>query len=275
MMTRNGVWLVAGLCFVAACKTVEVKAEFPQPTVPVQDLAVVSQGLTEFKLKFTGKLSAAEPVTIEKAIYELVVDEKVVKKGEAAINVQVAANTPTDFTIEQSSVYAASADALKAMDARGGSLLCALRGKLLVKSAGRTDEVPFARSHDVRVPRLPHTKFQELEAGRYSEDEMGVTFHIGVNNPNPFEVKVTAIKYTILIADKQVAESEIGKGEKVSPSSTGVFDIEAKITAETHPDIKKLIKARTLPYVIKGELIAELFSEAFEFKGVINLPAAK
>ncbi|MBS1149194.1 MAG: hypothetical protein H6Q89_892, partial [Myxococcaceae bacterium] len=68
---------------------------------------------------------------------------------------------------------------------------------------------------------------------------------------------------------------EIGKGEKVSPSSTGVFDIEAKMTVETHPDIKKLIKARTLPYVIKGEMAAELFSEPFEFKGVINLPATK
>ena len=127
----------------------------------------------------------------------------------------------------------------------------------------------------MRVPRLPHAKFQELEAGRYSEDETGVTFHIGINNPNPFEVKVTSIKYTIAIADKQVAEGEIGKGEKVSPSSTGVFDIEAKMTVETHPDIKKLIKARTLPYVIKGEMAAELFSEPFEFKGVINLPATK
>ena len=33
--------------------------------------------------------------------------------------------------------------------------------------------------------------------------------------------------------------------------------------------------ARTLPYVIKGELSAELFSESCEFKGTINLPASK
>ncbi len=263
------------LCMLVGCKTVEVKAEFPLPTIPSQELVVVSQSLTEFKLKFTGKVSAFEPVRVEKAFYELVVDEKVVKKGEAIINVEVAANTPSDFTIELASAYVASAEELKAMDARGGSLLCAIRGKVIVKSAGRTDEVAFARSRDVRVPRLPHAKFQELEAGRYSEDEAGVTFHIGVNNPNPFEVKVTSIKYTIAIADKQVADGEIGKGEKVSPSSTGVFDLEAKVTADTHPDIKKLIKARALPYVIKGALEAELFSETFEFKGVINLPASK
>ncbi len=267
---------LVGLFLVGACKTVEVKAEVPLPTIPTQELAVVSQSLTEFKLKFTGKVNAAEPVTIEKAIFELVVDEKVVKSGEAPIGVQIAANTPSDFTIEQATAYVASADELKAMDARGGSVLCALRGKLIVKSAGRTDEIAFARSRDVRVPRLPHAKFQEFEAGRYSEDEAGVTFHIGVNNPNPFEVKVASIKYAISIAGKQVAEGEIGKGEKVSPSSTGVFDLEAKVSAETHgAEIKKLIKARTLPYLIKGELAAELFSESFEFKGNINLPASK
>ncbi len=269
-------WLVCAVCVVSGCKSVEVKSDFAQPTVPTQELAVVSQSLTEFKLKFTGKLLSTEPVVIEKAVYELVVDEKVVKSGEMPVNVQVAANTPTEFTLEQASAYVKSAEELKAMDARGGSLLCALRGKLVVKSATRTDPVPFARSHDVRVPRLPHARFQELEAGRYSEDETGVTFHIGVNNPNPFEVRLSSIKYTIAIADKPVAEGEIGKGDKVSPSSTGVFDIEAKVTSETHgPDVKKLIKGRTMSYLIKGELGAELFSEAFEFKGTITLPASK
>lgn len=258
----------------AGCKGAEVKPDAPLPTIPTQDLAV-SQTLTEFRLKFTGQVSASEPVTVEKAVYELVVDSKVVKSGEAPVGVQAAANAPTDFAIDLTTPYVASADELKAMDARGGSLLCAVRGKLIVKGSKRTDQIEFARSREVRVPRLPHARFQELEAGRYSEDETGVTFHIGVNNPNPFEVKVTSIRYAISMADKPVADGEIGKGEKVSPSSTGVFDIEAKMTAETHPDIKKIIKGRNISYVIKGELVADLFSEPFLFNGVINLPAAK
>ena len=260
----------------AGCASVEVKPAGAPPTLPVQELAVVSQGLTEFHLKFTGKLEAGDPVTIEKANYELVVDEKVVKSGVVPLNVNVPAGTPTDFTLDQTIPYVTSAEELKAMDTRGGSLLCALRGKLFVKGAAKTTEVPFARSREVRVPRLPHVKFQELEAGRYSDDETGVTFHIGVVNPNPFEVKISSLKYKILIADKPVAESEVGKGDRVSPSSTGVFDLEAKANVETHgPEIVKLIKARTLPYVITGELNAELFSETFEFKGNLNLPAAK
>ena len=268
--------LFAALTFAAGCATVEVKPAGPPPTIPSQDLLVVSQSLTEFHLKLAGKLESADPVTIEKAHYELVVDEKVVKSGDVTLGVSVPAGTPTDFTLDQTMPYVTSADELKAMDARGGSLLCALRGTLFVKGATRTTEVPFARSRDVRVPRLPHVKFQELEAGRYSEDETGVTFHIGVVNPNPFDVKLTSLKYKVLLADKPVADSEIGKGDKVSPSSTGVFDIEAKANVETHgAEIKKLIRARLFPYVITGELVTELYTENFEFKGNFNLPAAK
>src|SRR6185436_12159036 len=119
------------------------------------------------------------------------------------------------------------------------------------------------------VPRLPHVKFQELEAGRFSEDEAGITFHIGVFNPNPFEIRVSDIKYEITIAGKKVAESVIGKGERVSPASTGVFDIETHVDAATHgdADVKKLIKSKVLPYIITGSMTAELFSESFEFKG--------
>ena len=266
------VGLLAGL---AGC-TAEVKPDVPAPTVPVQELAVVGQSLTEFHLKLSGKVEASEAARLEKAVYELVVDEKVVKSVEQLLGLDVAPGQPADFVLEQTTAYVTSAEELKAMDARKGSLLCALRGKLIVKGATRTTEVPFARSREVRVPRLPHLKLQEFEAGRYSEDEAGVTFHVGVVNPNPFEVRVTSIKYAISIADKAVAEGEIGKGDKVSPSSTGVFDIEAKATVETHgPEIKKLIKARTLPFVITGALTAELFSEPFEFKGNLNLPLAK
>jgi len=137
--------------------------------------------------------------------------------------------------------------------------------------------VDYARSREVRVPRLPHARFQEVDAGRYAEDEAGITFRIGVQNPNPFEVMVTAIDYKVEVAGKKISEGTIGKGERVSPSSTGVFDLETKIGADTHGDaeVKKLIKSRKLPYVITGVLKADLFSEPFEFTGTINLPPAK
>jgi LEA14-like dessication related protein len=266
---RTARWLL--LCL-AACKTAEVRPDLPAPTLDNQELQVVSQSLTEFHLKLQGKLKCGAPCTTSKAKYELVVDGKVASSGETPVS-----QGEGDFTLDQTSKYVTTAEDLNAMDARGGSLLVALRGTLEVKRGDRSFTVDFARSREVRVPRLPRAKFQELEAGRFSEEEAAVTFHIGVNNPNPFEIRLEEIKYELTIAGKQVGDGTIGKGERVSPSSTGVFDIEAKVDAATHggPEIKKLIKSKVLPYVLKGSMTAELHSETFEFKGDIKLNQSK
>ncbi len=266
---RVAVLLLLALC---ACATAEVKPDAPAPTLDNQELEVISQSLTEFHLKLVGKLKCGGECTATHAKFELVVDGKVVSSGERDLN-----SPAGDFALEQKSQYVASADELKAMDARGGSLLAALRGTLQVRQGGKPFTVEFARSHEVRVPRLPHVKFQELEAGRFSDEEASVTFHIGVNNPNPFEIRVDSIKYEVNIAGKKIAEGTIGKGERVSPASTGVFDLEVKVDADTHgaAEIKKLIKSKVLPYTITGEMAAELFAETFEFKGDIKLNASK
>jgi LEA14-like dessication related protein len=260
----------------AGCQA-EVKPDAKPPELKNQELQVLSQSLTEFRLKLMGHLECAEACSATQAKLELVVDGKVVSSAEQPVTLSLAAGTGADWALEQASQYVSSADELKAMDARGGSLLAAIRGKLYVTQGNRAHEVDFARSREVRVPRLPHVKFQELEAGRFDEGEAGVTFHIGVVNPNPFEIRVSQIKYTVQIAGKPVGESVVGRAERVSPSSTGVFDIETHIDASTHgeAEVKKLIKSKVLPYVITGEMTAELFSETFEFKGDVKLNASK
>ncbi len=261
----------------SACATTEVKKAVPPPQLVDQDLKVVGQTLTDFTVAVQGKVTSSEPVTLKKASYELVVDGKVVSSGETAATGQAAPDAPGTFSVQQSGKLVANADELKALDGRGGSLLIALRGKAFFEGPSGPVAVDYARSREVRVPRLPHARFQEVDAGRYAEDEAGITFRIGVQNPNPFEVMVTAIDYKVEVAGKKISEGTIGRGERVSPSSTGVFDLETKVSAETHGDaeVKKLIKSRNLPYVITGQLKADLFSEPFEFKGTINLPPAK
>ena len=272
-MTR--IAAVVSLLCLAACQA-EVKPDAKAPELQNQELAVLSQSLTECHVKLTGKLTCADACSATKAKYELVVDGKVVSGGEVQVSQSVAAGGSADWTLDQTSQYVASADELKAMNDRGGSLLTALRGKLYVTQGTKTHEIDFARSREVRVPRLPHVKFQELEAGRFSEDEAGITFHIGVNNPNPFEIRLSGITYVVNIAGKKVAEGAIGKAERVSPSSTGVFDLETHVDASTHgDDVRKLIKSKVLPYVISGEMTAELFSETFEFKGDVKLNVSK
>jgi LEA14-like dessication related protein len=265
---------VALFALTLGCKTAAPKGEGGAPEIPSQELQV-TQSLTDFQLKFVGKVTGPEGAKVDSAAWELVVDSKVVNSGTAPVNATLSGGA-ADFAFSTSSRYVANAEELKAMDARGGSLLVALRGKLLLKNGDATLEVPFARSREVRTPRLPHMKMHELEGARFNESEAGITFHLGVINPNPFEISVSQISYDVQVAGKPVEKGEIGKGERVNPSSTGVFDVEVKVEEATHgKDVLKLIKSQVLPYVVTGTLTADLFTEQFEFKGDLKLNVTK
>jgi hypothetical protein len=242
--------------------------------VPSQEL-VVTQNLTDFNLKLVAKVTGPEGAKVEAATWELVVDGKVVHSGTQAVGVALSGGS-AEVSFAVSTKYVSSADELKAMDARGGSLLVALRGKLQVKHGESTLEAPFARSREVRTPRLPHMKMVEMEGGRFADNEASITFHLGVVNPNPFEISVSQIAYEVQVAGKPVEKDVIARGERVNPASTGVFDVEVRADEASHgKDVVKLIKSKVLPYVVTGTLTADLFTEAFDFKGDLKLNESK
>jgi hypothetical protein len=268
----------------AACQSAPtVRDEAAPPTLPLQDFQVVSQSLTDCAVKFSGTVEAAtEAFTVEKAVFEFVVDGAVLKQGELPLNLKVEPGGKADFTIDERFTYVKDEAELRALDARGGSLLVALRGQVVLRVAvpgegqtpasTRTLELPFARAKDVRTPRLPHLKLVEWEGGRFSETEVQVVYHLGVVNPNPFAVSMQGLDYAITLAGKEVAKGTIGAGEKVSPASTGVFDVTAMLNEGTHgPEVKKLIKGLVLPYTLGGTLRAALYTEALAAKGEVKL----
>lgn len=272
----------------AACKTApEVVAEVTPPSVPAEDFVVVTQSLTQVDVKYTGTIAAgSEAVTVEKAKWEFVVDGTVKRSGEDKLGLSAAAGATVDFALDESLTYVKDEEELKAMDARGGSLLLALRGTLVVTvpvaasgdkpASTRTLELPFAKSREVKTPRLPHLKLIEFEAGRFSENEVQATFHLGVVNPNNFQIAIAGIDYSASLAGKEVAKHTIGAGERVTQASTGVFDITATLNEETHgKDAAKIVKALIVPWVLKSSLRAQLYSEELESKGDIKLKASK
>lgn len=276
---------VLALC---ACKTAPEVREVADPTMPTQDFQIVTQSLTDCAVKFSGTVEGtSDEATIEKAVYEFVVDQQVLTSKEKALNLPLPANGKVDFSIDENLTYVKDEAELKAMNTRGGSLLMALRGHLVIKvktaaqgdtpASTRSVDVEFARSRDVRTPRLPHLKLVDWEGGRFSESEMQVTFHLGVVNPNPFVVSLQGIDYSVALAGKEVNKGAIGAGEKVVGGSTGVFDVTATLNEETHgPDAaKKLIKGLLVPYVLTATLKTALFAEPLEAKGDVKLNVSK
>jgi LEA14-like dessication related protein len=280
--------LVGSLLVLAGCKTApEVVAEVTPPTVPQEDFVVVTQSLTQVDIKYTGTIAAGtDAVTVEKAAWEFVVDGTVKRSGETKLGLSAASGATVDFTLADSLTYVKDEEELKAMDTRGGSLLLAMRGTLFVtvpvaaagdKPAGkRTIELPFAKAREVRTPRLPHLKMMDFEAGRFSENEVQAVFHLGVVNPNPFQISITGLDFAATLSGKVVSTGTIGAGERVSPASTGVFDVTATLNEETHgKDAAKIVKAAIIPYLLKSSLHAQLYSEDLESRGDIKLKASK
>ena len=285
MMKRTVVVMLLSL---AACKSgPEVVADVTPPTLPQEDFVVVTQSLTQVDIKYTGTVTAGtEPITIDKAVWEFVVDGAVKRSGEDKLNLTAAAGENLAFELDESLTYVKDEEELKAMDARGGSLLIAMRGTLHVtvpvpasgdqKAGTRSIELPFAKAKEVKTPRLPHLKLIEFEAGRFSENEVQAVFHLGVVNPNNFQVSLLGLDYAVTLAGKEVAKGTLGAGDRVSQASTGVFDITATLNEETHgKEATKIVKALVIPYVLKSSLRTQLYSEDLESKGDIKLKASK
>ncbi|MBL9039255.1 MAG: LEA type 2 family protein [Archangium sp.] len=285
---RLGLTVAVAVSSLVACKSAPPpKPTSADPTFTAENLAIVTQTLTDCTLGFTGTLESPEvPFTATSARLEVVVDGNVVATKDVPLSLQVGAGEKGEVAFEHSFTVVKDAEELKSMDARGGSLLIALRGAVLGTvtepaegenpATTRTIEVAFARSKDVRTPRLPHLKLVDFEAGRFSESEVQAVFHVGVVNPNPFQLTLNEFTYEVQLAGKKVAEGVMGKGEKISPASTGVFDVTATLNEESHgKDVKKLIKGLVVPYVLSTTMKTAMYAEPLESKGDIKLNASK
>jgi LEA14-like dessication related protein len=237
---------------------------------------VPAQGLTEATVHYTGQVVSPVPGVLEKADYELVSDGQVVKTGSTALNVPLTPNQPTSFSFEQRAPYVRGAEDLKAMSARGGTILLALRGILTVRSGQNVETLPFAASRSVRVPRMPEVVLESLDGARYSATEVNLTLRLGVKNPNPFPLRMDQLTYALQVGGKPLSEGTLSKADTVEASSTGVYPLEASVSPTTWgPEVKALIAKGVLPYTVKGELTGPLLKVPYSLDGTVKLNVSK
>jgi LEA14-like dessication related protein len=266
--------LGVGLAASACASGPETASERP-PEITSQTLQL-DQDLTTFSLRLEGEVSSVPPATVDRAKWEMVVEEKVVKSGEQSLGIQVPENGAGRFEVRASSRYVASPGELKAMSDRGGSLLAALRGTLFVRRGGKVHQLPFARSREVRTPRLPTVKLQEIDGARYSDREVNVHLWLGVVNPNPFPLAVAALDYRAEVANKEVSKGTLTRADTIDPSSTGVFEISFEVDERTHgAEVTKLIKSLEIPWSVAGDLRGELYSIPYDIDGTMRLNVSK
>jgi LEA14-like dessication related protein len=263
-------------CLWLGCASTQARPESP-PTLALQEATVPTQSLTEATVQYSGQVVSSGPGVLEKADYELVSDGQVVKTGTATLNVPLTPGQPTSFSFQERSAYVRSAEDLKTLSERGGTLLLALRGTLTVRSGQQVETLPFAASRAARVPRLPEVVMESLDAARYSATEVNLTFRLGVKNPNPFPLRLDQLTYTLKVADKQLEEGTLTKADTVDASATGVYPLEASVSAATWgPDVKAVISKGLLHYDITGELTGgPLLRVPYTLQGRVTLNVGK
>jgi Late embryogenesis abundant protein len=244
-----------------------------EPTLSGESLQVASQDLTEVAVRFAGELAHPAGGTLEAAAWELVADGKVVQTGEARLDTALAPGAPTAFGFEVRRPYVASAEALQALAQKEGPLLLALRGQLRVRAPGGAEQtLPFAASRSVRAPRLPVVRVERLDAARYGPEEVTLTVGLGVDNPNPFPVRLSSLTWALSVNGKALADGNALQRDSVAPASTGVYDVEASLTKESYgPDVRALTQRGSFPYAVQGKLEGEGFSAPYALKGDVKL----
>jgi LEA14-like dessication related protein len=273
---RAIVHLLTLAAWVAGCASTPPAPAVGPASLAAEETAVASQGLTEVALRYSGQLTSPGPAVLEKADYELVSDGQVVERGSAPLGVALAADTPTPFSFQADAPYVRTPEDLRALSERGGTLLVALRGTLTVRAGDTVRTLPFAASRQVRVPRLPRVRLESLEGARYSEEKVDLLVRLGVENPNPFPLRLEGLRYTILVGGRKLGEGTHGTADLVDAAATGVYPVEVAVTKETWgEDVRALIAKGTLPYEVAGELTGPLVRVPYSLSGDVKLNVSR
>lgn len=266
--------LLAALCL--GCASAPTRGTVAPPSLSAQETSVTSQELTDVTVRYSAQLSSPGPAVLEKADYELVSEGRVVKSGSAPLNLPLAPGQPTDFSFQERATYVRGPEDLRAYNARGGTMLMALRGTLTVRSGDAVETVPFAASRAVRVPRLPEVVVQSLDAGRYSDEEVNLIVHVGVRNPNPFPVHLEQLTWALSVGGRPLGEGTLARAATLGASAVGVYPVEASVTKDTWGrDVKALLTKGTLPWALKGELAGPLLRVPYQLDGDVKLQGGR
>lgn len=273
---RATVHLLTLAAWLAGCASTPAAAPVGPASLGAEEATVASQGLTEMKLRYSGQLTSPGPAVLEKADYELVSDGQVVDRGSTPLGVALAPNAPTPFSFQAEAAYVRTPEDLRAMSQRGGTLLVALRGTLTVRAGDSVRTLPFAASRAVRVPRLPVVRLESLDGARYSEEQVDLLLRLGVENPNPFPLKLEGLTWAVSVGGRKLGEGAQGKYDTVDASATGVYPVEVAVTKETWgQDVRALIAKGTLPYEVAGELTGPLVRVPYSLSGDVKLNVSR
>lgn len=137
-----------------------------------------------------------------------------------------------------------------------------MTGTVNLRQGGKTTALEFARAGQLRAPRLPIPKLNDAALGR-SDDDVTVSFYLGIENQNPFEVKLKSISYKAELDGVEVGSGMASTGDRLPPSETAEYPIQENVTT--------LDRSKTqIPYHLTGTVDLGLTQVPIDLTGVLT-----
>ncbi|HCF58832.1 MAG TPA: hypothetical protein DFS52_12685 [Myxococcales bacterium] len=272
---RAFVIAASAAALLSACASSQPVPEQTAPTVvsPRTEIEERDQTLSKVEavvkvlLKNEGQIAA----DASKAEYELVVDGAVVDKGEVAVSKSLPPGAEETVELTVPFVYAPDQERLAQLDGRKEPLKYAVRGVIDVGGGAR---VEFARASQVRSPRLPTLKISSFEVLKTESKGLVVNASVNIANPNPFNVEVSGLRYTVLLGGKQAGEGVLARGAKLPSASENLYDLSIPLEGGDLKAKELPVDADSVAYAIEGALEMNGLSVELEQSGSTRLLSA-
>lgn len=146
-----------------------------------------------------------------------------------------------------------------------GRMAVEVKGTLMVNGKAHT----FGGVREVATPALPKPVLEEAQVASVDAGEKGVAFfRVGIDNPNVFDIKVDSFAWGVTVGGKELRPVPEGAWENVPASSVASFEDSINLDTETYgPEVKKLLRQPTVPYVVEGRMIVKGIEREFRFEG--------
>jgi len=259
-----------GITWVLGCAVACATAKAPPPPLPpealqMQALVVTDQNLTEFTVEARMQFENPDPSPLEirEATYEVSLDGTSLGKGHVTLDQTVEAGGSQFLRIPAPTVMSTDEETLKRWLAKGEEpIRMVMQGTLKITEAGQTREAPFSEAGELRAPRLPVAKINDVDVGKYGEGELGISFFLGLENQNPFEVRIKSISYRASLDNQEVAAGMASTGDRLPPSQTAEYEIES---ATKRPGDKS-----DMTYGLEGVIDLGVTKVPYHLTGPIN-----
>jgi LEA14-like dessication related protein len=261
---------VLALGFSVGCAGAPPVAPVAPEALQTQRLTVTEQTLTGFtaEARFELTNSGDTPMQITGATYDLTMDGKPLTSGQLDLDQAASPGQIISLRVPVSAEVVHDAAELKALVARGDTPIpLVMKGVVKITQNGAQTELPYSRLGELRAPRLPVPMMNDTALGR-SEQDVSVSFYFGVENQNPFDIKIRNISYRAELDGKEVGSGAASIGDRIPASQTAEYPIQESVP--------KLDRSKTeLPYHFTGTVDLGIVQVPIDLTGMLKFEESK